>query len=162
MHFLLEEFHVLPINLDGQSIQIHSLSHSILHSRGLLLDLLVLADDMVLDFDHLIAVPLNRCQLVIRLSYLNIIEYLQDFIVLVLHVDEAHLLALVLSHEVDQITTLLNLVETLDKLVSKVVNPLHELLFDLDQGVTDALLPLLDDGLVALILCDGLLSVGLD
>ena len=71
-------------------------------------------------------------------------------------------MALVFSHKIDQITTLLNLVQTLHKLVGEVIDPLHELFFDLDECVTDPLLPLLDDCLVALILHDGLLCIGLD
>ena len=65
--------------------------------------------------------------------------------VLVLHINEAQFLLFVLTDEADKLTALLDLVQTLDKLVSEVLNPLDVLIFDLDKGVSDALLPLADD-----------------
>ena len=71
-------------------------------------------------------------------------------------------MALVLSHKVNQISALLNLIQTLNKLVGEVVNPIDELLLHLDEGASNGLLPLRDDRLVLLVLLDCFVSVRLD
>lgn len=52
---------------------------------------------------------------------------------------------LVLTDKADKFATLLNLVQTFDKLVGEVLNPFDVLIFDLDKRVSDALFPLADD-----------------
>jgi len=82
--------------------------------------------------------------------------------VLVLHVDESQLLPLVLAHEVDQLTTLFDLVETLDELVGECVDPFGEIILDFNESLTYALLPVLDDVNGWVVLDDGLACVLFD
>ena len=105
---------------------------------------------------------LNSDQLVIRVRLLDLVENLQNFVVLVLHVDQSELLSLVLADEVDQLTALLDLVETLDELVGECVDPLGEFALDFDQSLADVFLPVLDNVDGWLVLDDGLARVLLD
>ena len=68
--------------------------------------------------------------------------------IFVLHINQCEFLSLVLTDEIDQFSTLLNFIETLDKFVSKRINPLNEFILDIDQCLPDALFPFSDD-------CDG-------
>ena len=81
---------------------------------------------------HLFPVALDCGQFVIRFGTLNGIENLENLVVLVLHVQEPHLLPFVFPNKVYQITTLLNLVQTLDEFVCEIINPVDELLLHLD------------------------------
>ena len=73
---------------------------------------------------------LDGNQLVVRVSLLDNVENLQDFVVLVLHVNEPQLLSLVLSDEVNQFTALFDFIQTLDELIGKSVYPINEFVFD--------------------------------
>ena len=64
--------------------------------------------------------------------------------IFVLHIDQSEFLSLVLTDEIDQFSTLLNFIETLDKLISKRVNPLNKLILDIDQCLPNALFPFSD------------------
>lgn len=120
----------------------------------LFLDLLVLENDVLLNGEHLVPETLNRNQLVIWLSLLDLEEYLEDLMVLILHINEAQLLLLVLSDKADQLTTLLDLVERLDELVGEVLDPLDVLVLDLDERLPDTFFPLADYGNVWLVFYD--------
>ena len=72
----------------------------------------------------------NGNQFVIRVGLLNDVENLEDFMGLVLHINEPQFLSLVLSYEVDQFTALFDFIQTLDKFIGKSVNPFNELVLD--------------------------------
>ena len=72
---------------------------------------------------------LDGNQLVVRVSLLDNVENLEDFVVLVLHVNEPQLLSFVLSDEVNQFTALLDFIQTLDELIGKSVYPINEFVF---------------------------------
>ena len=72
-------------------------------------------------------------------------EDLQYLVVLVLHVNKAQFLLFILANKADQFTALFNLVQALDKLIGKVLNPFDVLILDLDQRVSDPLFPLADN-----------------
>ena len=59
----------------------------------------------------------NGNQFVIRVGLLNDVENLEDFMVLVLHINEPQFLSLVLSYEVDQFTALFDFIQALDKFI---------------------------------------------
>lgn len=146
----------------GEPVKIYGLTTGLVDSVGLLLDFFVFEDDELLDSEHLFAVTLNRDQLVIGLRLLNLEENLEDLVVLVLDLDESQLLLLVLTDKADELSALLNLIEGLNKLVGEVLNPLDVLVLDPDEGLTDTLLPLVDDVDVLFVLHDGFRSVRLD
>jgi hypothetical protein len=129
---------------------------------GLLLDLLVFQDHILLNLKHLFAVALNSDQFIIRLRLLDLEEYLKNLVILILHVDETQLLFLILADKADKLATLLNLVQALHELVGEVFNPLDVLVFDLDQRVPDAFLPFADDGDVWLVFNDRFRGIRLD
>lgn len=129
---------------------------------GLLLDFLVFQDHILLNLKHLFAEALNSNQLIIWLCLLDLKEYLKDLVILILHVNESQLLFLILANKADQFTALLNLVQALHELVGEVFNPLDVLVFDLDQRVSDALLPLADDGDIWLVFNDCFRGIRLD
>lgn len=82
--------------------------------------------------------------------------------ILILHINEAQLLLLVLADKADQLTTLLDLVQRLDELVGEVLNPLDVLVLDLDERLSDPLLPLANDRNVWLVFYDRFCRVCLD
>ena len=82
--------------------------------------------------------------------------------VLVLHINKAQLLFFIFAHKADKFTALFNLVQALDKLVGKVLDPFDVLILDLDQCVSDALLPLADNRDIWLVFNNGLRGVRLD
>ena len=59
-NLLLEEFEVLAENLNRQAIQVYRLSASFVNAVGLLLDLFVFENHILLDRKHFIAESLNR------------------------------------------------------------------------------------------------------
>lgn len=77
----------------------------------LLLDLFVFQDHELLDRKHLFTETLDSHQLVVRGRLLDLIEDLEDFVVLVLDLDQAQLLLLVLTDKADQLSALLDFVE---------------------------------------------------
>jgi len=107
----LQELEVLAKDLLGEAIKVNGLPTSLVNTVGLLLDLFVLKDDELLNGHHLVAVALDGDQLIVRLGLLNLKEDLEDIVVLVLHLNEAEFLLFVLTHEADQLSALLNLVE---------------------------------------------------
>ena len=74
------------------------------------------------------------------------VEDLEDFVVLVLHINQSQLLPLVLSDKVYQLATLLDLIKTLDELICKSVNPVNKLVFDFNQSLPNIFLPFFDNG----------------
>ena len=61
---------------------------------------------------------------------------------------------LVFTNEADQLSALLNLVQRLYKLVCEGLNPIDVLVLNLDERLTDALLPVVNDLDVLLVLDD--------
>ena len=92
----------------------------------------VLLYHVSLDFLHLGIEAFDRDKLVVWVCLLDDVENFKDLMVLVLHVDEPQFLPLVLTNEIDKLTTLLDLVQTFDEFVCESVNPLHELVLDLN------------------------------
>ena len=79
-----------------------------------------------------------------RLSQGDRVENLKDFVVLFLQTFDLLIDFRVLVLEIFELFWLLNLVETLDELVGKVIDPLVELSFDFDQRCPDVVLPVPD------------------
>ena len=144
-NFLLEELEVLAENFDCQAIQVNCLTAGFINAMRLLLDFLVLKNHILLNGEHLVAVTLNGNQFIIWLGLLDLEEYLEDLMILVLHIEKSQFLLLVLSDKADQLATLLNLVQRLDKLVGEVFNPFDVLILDLYKRVSNALFPFADD-----------------
>ena len=86
---LLEELEVFAEDFNTKAVKVDGLTHGLLHTGGLLLHLSILRHDVALDFLHLWVEVLNGDELIIRVRLLNLVEYLQDFMVLVLHVDQS-------------------------------------------------------------------------
>ena len=82
--------------------------------------------------------------------------------IFVLHINQSKFLSLVLTDEIDQFSTLLNFIETLDKLVCERVNPLYKFILDIDQCLPDAFFPFFDDCNGWFILYDCFASVFFD
>ena len=91
---------------------------------------------------HFATVLLNGVEFVVWFRYLNFVEDPEDFFVLGLHVDEAKLLSLVFTNKLRELLAGLNLVQTLDELISESFDPLNVLILDLNESVTDLPLPL--------------------
>ena len=82
--------------------------------------------------------------------------------VLVLHIDQSQFLSLVLSDKVNQFATLFNLIETLNELIGKSVNPFNKLVFDVDQSLANIFLPFSNNGYRWLIFKDSLARIFFD
>ena len=128
----MEELHVLAEDFDRETIEVDRLAAGLINPMSLLLDLFVFQNDVLLDAHHFLAETLNRDELVIGLRLLDREEDLENFMVLVLNIDEAQLLLLVLANEADQLSALLNLVQRFDELVSEVFYPLNILVLNFD------------------------------
>ena len=61
---------------------------------------------------------------------------------------------LIFTDKADQLSTLLNLVQRLDELVCEGLDPIDVLIFNLDERLTDALLPVVNDLDVLLVFDD--------
>lgn len=83
----INELEVLAEDLFGQTIDINCLSHRLIYPAHCLLHLLVLQDQILLNFIHVVAIVFNRVKFVIRRGQLNLVEDLQDLFVLIFHVD---------------------------------------------------------------------------
>jgi len=83
-HLVLEELKVFAEYLDGKTIEIDGLTARLVDPNRLFLDLLVFEHDELLDAKHFLTERLDSHQLVIRLRLLNLKEYLEDLVVLVL------------------------------------------------------------------------------
>ena len=86
LNFLLQKLKVLPIDLDGESLQVNSQTHALLYSSCLFFNLFILCDDVLLNLEHFIPISLNGSQFIIGLCVLNVVEDLEDLVVLILHV----------------------------------------------------------------------------
>ena len=110
-NLVLQKFEVLPEDLDRKAIKVHCLSAGLVDPDGLFLDLFVFENDVLLNGEHLVPEGLNCHKFIIRLCLLDFKENLQNFVILILDVNQAQLLFLVLPDEADQLAALLDLVE---------------------------------------------------
>ena len=85
-YLLLNELKVLAKDFLGETLDVHSFSHCLVHFACRLLHLFVLADDVLLQLVHLGLVALDGRKLIVRFSDLNAVEDFQYVVVLVLHV----------------------------------------------------------------------------
>ena len=82
-----DEFKVLGKDLICQAVYIDRLPHRFANSANCALHLLILSDQVLLQVSHLSLFALNRRKFVIWRSAGNFVKYLQDLLVLFLHVD---------------------------------------------------------------------------
>jgi len=158
----LKELEIFAENFDRKAIEVNGLTTSLIDTNCLLLNLFVLKHDELLNGEHLLTVRLNRHQFVIRHRLLNIEEDFKDLMVLVLNLDQTELLLLVFTNEANELAALFNLIKGLDELVGEVLDPIDVLVLDLDEGVADTFLPVVDDRDVLLILDNCLSRLRLD
>ena len=85
----MEELHVLAEDFDRETIEVDRLAAGLINPMSLLLDLFVFQNDVLLNAHHFLAETLNRDELVIGLRLLDREEDLENFMVLVLNIDEA-------------------------------------------------------------------------
>ena len=131
-NFLLKELQVFSENFNSKSIQINCLAHSLLDSSGLFLHFSIFLNHICLDFLHLWIQAFNCDQFIIWISLLNDVEYFENFMVLILHINESQFLSLVFTDKIYQLTTLFDFIKTLDKLVGKRVNPFNKLILNIN------------------------------
>ena len=141
-NFCLNELKVLAEDLVSKSFDVDCLPHGLVHSIRRFFHFFVLRDQILLKPIHFATVPLNGAEFVVWFRYLNFVEDFEDFFVLGLHVDEAKLLSLVLTNKLRELLAGLNLVQTLDELISESFDPLNVLVLDLNESVADLPLPL--------------------
>jgi hypothetical protein len=82
--------------------------------------------------------------------------------VLVLHLNQTQFLLLVLTNIWVQFTTLLNLVQRFDKLISKALNPFDIFILNLDQSVANSFFPTANDTNIGLVFENSFGRVRLD
>ena len=85
----MEELHVLAEDFDGEAVEVDRLAAGLINTMSLLLDLFVLQNDELLNTHHFLAETLDCDELVVGLRLLDREEDLENFVVLVLNIDEA-------------------------------------------------------------------------
>ena len=160
--FLLQELEIFAKNFDGKTVKVDRLSTGFVYSMGLLLDFFVFLNHILLNRLHLVFIALNSDQFIIWLGSLDYMEDLQNLLVFIHDIDKAQFLFLIFANEAYQFTALLDLIQRFYKLVCKILDPLYVLVFDLDESVTNAFLPLADDAYIWLVFLDGFRCVCLN
>lgn len=110
-HLVLEEFEVFGEYFYGEAVQVNRLTARLVNTDSLLLNLLVLQHDKLLDTKHLLTVGLDCNKLVIWFSLLDLEKDFENFVILVLNLNQAQLLLFILTHKPNKLAALLNLVE---------------------------------------------------
>ena len=110
-HLVLEEFEVFGEYFYGEAVQVNRLTARLVNTDSLLLNLLVLQHDKLLDAKHLLTVGLDCNKLVIWFRLLDLEKDFENFVILVLNLNQAQLLLFILTNKPNKLTALLNLVE---------------------------------------------------